>query len=332
MQEHPLRLPPVVYDTGLDTFITLLGLQASQANGRPLVVDMQEVAFYTPGPIAGLLVALHRWVGEGREVRLENAEFAPAFTYLQRMDFFAMCGLKLPESFRRHDGQGRFVALRRIDPKLAGDVDAVAMEIARCLFPEQADSDDPEKTGPHDLAIYAITELINNVLQHARAGGFTLAQVYPQLGLMRLAIADFGIGIRGSLAETWPDLENPAASDLDAIRLALRPKVSSKLRVTGPWGDHGVNAGVGLSIVKELAREADGVFTLASYSGFHQWNHLQKDDFPSEMTLPAPFPGTLCALQVSQGKLLNQQAVLMQAKKRLRLLDNSNPFEHLFER
>ncbi len=330
MPAPPLRLPPVVYDDGLASFITLLGLHAGRAVGQPLVLDMQEVRFYTPGAIAGLLAILHRWVREGREVRLQNAEFAPAFGYLQRMDFFTLCGLNLPEYFRRHEAHGRFVTLRRIDSSLTGQVDTVAAEIARCLYPDQADCDDPAATGPHDLVLYAAGELINNVLQHARAGGFTLAQVYPQLGMVRVAIADFGIGIRGSFEETRPPFWDDAASDLDTVRVALEPKVSSKLHVTSPWGE-GVNVGVGLSILKELARDAEGIFTLAIQAGFHQWNHSERHDFPSELSLPVSYPGTVCAVQVNQSKLVDQQATLMRAKTRLHLLDNSAPFDDLFE-
>jgi hypothetical protein len=331
MQDQPLRLPSVVYDDGLSPFVTALGLYARES-ATPLVLDMQDVQFYTPGAVAGLLAIMHRWLGEGREVQLLNSEVAPAFSYLQRMDFFTLCGLKLPEHFRRHDAQGRFVTLRRIDSSLTGQVDTVAAEIARCLFPEQADSDNPDLTGPHDLVVYAATELINNVLQHARAPGFTLAQVYPQQHMVRLAIADYGIGIRSSFEENQPPFWDAAMSDLDALGFALEPKVSSKLNVSsGWWVGGGINAGVGLSILKELARDADGIFTLISQTGFYQSNCYQQHEYPSELTLPVSYPGTICSLQVSQSKLVNQQLILMQAKRRLGLLDKTHPFDDLFE-
>ena len=235
----------------------------------------------------------------------------------------------MPEHFRRHDERGRFVPVRRIDSSIAGKVDAVATEIAGCLFPEQAESDDPDKTGPHDLAVYTATELINNVLQHARAGGFVSAQVYPNFQLVRLAIADSGIGIRGSFEENQPSFWDAAMTDLDALRFALQPEVSSKASVKSGWSSGGINAGVGLSILKQLAQLANGIFTLASYTGFFQSNYQHK--YPSELQLPVAYPGTLCAIQVSQAKLLSQQEILMQAKSRLGLLDKTHPFDDLFE-
>ena len=74
-----------------------------------------------------------------------------------------------------------------------------------------------------------------------------------------------------------------------------------------------INSGVGLSIIKELAFDTDGIFTLASHAGFHH------------------FPGTLCALQVSKARLISNQLLLRRAKERLRLLDKTHPFDNLFE-
>jgi hypothetical protein len=79
-----------------------------------------------------------------------------------------------------------------------------------------------------------------------------------------------------------------------------------------------VNADVGLSIVKELARDTAGIFTLASHAGFHQHNHLEGHEEPTELVLSIPFPGTLCALQVSKSELISNQQLLMRAKQRLR--------------
>ena len=292
---------------------------------------MQGVRFYTPGAIAVLLATIHHWLKQKREVNFLNIESAPACQYWQRMDFFEQCGLALPETFARRDSSGRFVSLKRIRAGAQGRVAAIAGEIAACLFPAQAKLDDPDQTGALDLVEYATTELINNVLQHAHSDGFILAQVYPRQNVVRLAIADFGIGIRGSFEETKPPFWKSMLNDLDAIQLALNPKISSKTHVGGAWGMEAANAGVGLSIIKELAFDTDGIFTLASHAGFHQFNHIERNAYPVELTLPVPFPGTLCALQVSKTKLTNNQILLRRAKERLHLLDKTHPFDNLFE-
>lgn len=327
-----LRLPAVVYDSGLPFLLNALGSYAAQTPpDRLLALDMQHVRFYTSGAIASLLATICHWKKQGREVLLQNTEISQAFPYWQRMDFFRHCGMVFPETNIRRDSKGRFVSIRRISGSDQGRVDFIAQEAAACLFPEQAELDDPGQTGPFDLVAYATTELINNVLQHARADGFILAQAYPKQNVVRLAIADCGIGIRGSFEENQPPFWDNTWNDLEAVQLALRPKISSKTHVLCAWDMGAVNAGVGLSIVKELAHDTDGIFTLASHTGFYQGNHFEQNTYPTELTLPVAFPGTLCAIQVSKPRLITNQQLLMQAKERLHLLDKTHPFDNLFE-
>lgn len=329
---RPLRLPNTIEDYTLPALFAILGSYAEKTPlDEPLVLDMQSVKFYTPGAIAALLATIHHWLRQKRPVSLLNAENAPAFKYWQRMDFFTHCGIKFPEKFRRHDSTGRFVSLRRITSADERQVTAISEEIAGCLFPDQAALYDPELTGPYDLVQYATTELINNVIQHSRSAGFILAQVFPKQNTVRIAIVDFGIGIRGSFAETSPSFWDASMDDVDSVALALQPKVSSKMHVTTGWSAGTVNAGVGLSITKELAHDTNGIFTLASHAGFYQSNHCSAHNSSVELTLPQPFPGTLCALQVAKDKLINNVQLLQNAKERLRLLDKTHPFDNLFE-
>lgn len=325
-----LRLPPVVYDDGLDLFLAQLALVSDPESDAPRVFDFQEVRFYQPGALTSLLATLHALGARGVTVSLLNHEIAPAFSYLRRMDFFHHCGITLREPSQRRDAARRFVPLAAIDTHSVGSVDRLAEQIAACVFPEFADGDDPEITGPFDHVAYAVTELSNNVLQHARAPGFLMAQSYPKTDQVCVAIADYGIGIRGSFEETQPDFWSCEMSELDAVRLALKPRVSSKLHVTSGWGQ-AVNAGVGLSILQELASVAEGCFSLASGVGFYQTNYRARHEFPSETLLPARFPGTVCAMQVSRNKLNNHFQLLYSAKQNLHLVGDSSAFEDLFE-
>lgn len=204
-----LRLPSTVYDDSLSDFLTGLVFTARQDNGE-IVLDFQDVRFYVPAALASLLATLQGWARAKRPVVFLHAEACPAFAYLQRMDFFRLSGLDLPESFVRHPPSGRFVPLCRIDARTQNGVQEVCTALARCVFAEMADSDDPETTGPFDMVEYATSELINNVIQHARGPGYVAAQVYPQSGLVRLAVADCGIGIRQSFAEYEPPFWDPA--------------------------------------------------------------------------------------------------------------------------
>ncbi len=326
-----LRLPSAVYDDGLNGFVSLLaGFLARVAPNEPVVFDFQTVSFYVPGAITALLATLHRGHAQGHIISLANVESAPAFTYLQRIDFFRHCGIDLPESFFRHDAEGRFVTLHRISGVATSEVDRLALAIAACLFPDQAESDDPDFCAAHDLVTYATSELLLNAVQHARAPAFVMAQSYRQNDSVRIAVADYGIGIRGSFEESQPDFWNSELDDLDAVQLSLKPKISSKMHVASGWGQ-AVNAGVGLSILKELTMDTDGIFTLASHTAFHQTNHQARHPFPAEYRLPNAFPGTLCTIQVFRNKLVNEQAMLYSAKQRLGLIDQRGTFDNLFE-
>ncbi len=323
-----LRLPPAVYDDSLSDLVTRLAFVARQ-NGGPIELDFQDVQFYVPAALTALLATLHGWCQAKRSVTLLNCESCPAFTYLQRMDFFRLSGIALPENFTRRAADGRFVPLCRIDGGTRGNVTEVSSALARCVFPKLADTDDPESAGPLDMVEYATSELINNVIQHARGPGFAAAQVYPKSGLIRLAVADCGIGIRGSFAAYEPPFWDPAMSDLDAVRTALQPKVSSKLHLPVAWGEP-VNAGVGLSMLKEIARHADGMFTLLSGTGFFQHNHLEPRRLPTELNLLETYAGTVCSLQLPQQKLGNLQKILQNSKKGLGLLQPDRRFDDLF--
>ena len=63
------------------------------------------------------------------------------------MDFFALSGIQLPESFRRHDSDGRFVPLCEVTADTRGNVDTICSRLAGCVFPDLAESVDPELTG-----------------------------------------------------------------------------------------------------------------------------------------------------------------------------------------
>ncbi len=324
-----IRLPSTVYDDSVGVLITQL-VEAETGGDGALVLDFQNVQFYVPAALTWLLGMIGRWRQVGRQVEFAHLEMCPCLGYLQRMDFFAMSGACLPESFRRHDASGRFVPLCKVDGNLSGKVDTVCSQLAACVFPELAESDDPEIAGPFDMLQYAASELINNVIQHARGVGYVAAQVYPKSGFIRLAVADTGIGIRGSFEENGPEFWDPSMNHLDAVRTALQPKVSSKMHLSTGWGGT-VNAGVGLSMLKEVARHADGIFTLISGNGLYQHNHHEKRSLPTELTLSHVCPGTLCALQISKQRLGNLQQILQDAKKGIGLIQPDHRFDDLFK-
>jgi len=324
-----LKLPAVVYDDGLSDLLTRLGW-VERLDAETINLDFQNVSFYMPGALVTLLVTVHRWCDAGRKVMFVNAEAAPAFRYLQRMDFFQLSGIALPENFVRHEEAQRFVTLRRVGPGQAGGVDRLCQEIAGCIFPREATLDDPEKTGPFDVLEFVASELINNIIQHARGPGYVAVQHYPQRGLICLGIADGGIGIRQSFEETNPEFWDPEMSHLDAVRTALQPRASSKVHLASGWGGR-INEGIGLSMLREIAIGAAGVFTLASGTGFYQMDRLVPRPLPVETELLENCQGTLCSVVLCKQKLGNHQQILLDAKNRLGLLHKDQSMDKFFQ-
>lgn len=83
-----------------------------------------------------------------------------------------------------------------------------------------------------DRAASVFAELAGNAAEHSRSprGAFVSAQAYPQLGLIEIAVADVGIGIRTALRD-------PAfQTDADAIRAALREALpADAMQAATPW-------------------------------------------------------------------------------------------------
>jgi len=289
---------------------------AAPQDGSPIVIDMGACAFTIPGAIVFLLARIHGWIKDGRPVSLQNVETCPALQYLQRMDFFAHCGIGLEEKFARRDPRRRFVPIKRVDRSESGQIGDLAVAVADCIFPELADSCDPDKTGLYDAVWYSISEMALNVVQHSRSDGFAHAQVYPRSGVVRLAIADYGIGIRNSFEMAESPHWHPEMSDLDAINTAMQPRVSSRTHLSSGWGGP-VNAGVGLTLLSGLAAVTGGEFCLFSNRGFLRLGH-------DAIVLPghAGISGTVCAITIPQTNIKNFAVALEQAKRNAGLLGN----------
>lgn len=308
-----LKLPRSTAECDLLQFAECL---AAPQDGSPIVIDMRACAFTIPGAIVLLLARIHGWVEDGRHVSLQNVETCPALKYLQRMDFFTHCGIGLEETFSRRDPKRRFVPIQRVERSRSGKIGELSVAVADCIFPELSNSFDPDKTGLYDAICYSISEMALNVVQHSRSDGFAHAQVYPKSGLVRLAIGDYGIGIRKSFEMAESPHWHPEMNDLDAINTAMQPKVSSRTHLSSGWGGP-VNAGVGLTLLSGLAAVTGGEFCLFSNQGFLRLGH-------NAIVLPGHvgISGTVCAITIPQTNIKNFAVALEQAKRNAGLLGN----------
>jgi hypothetical protein len=214
-----LRLPPRIDAGGLLPFLAQLSEPASVGAVR---LDVSGLRRVTPAGLVALVATVLGWRRDACKVEFAGVRQCPIGGYLQLMDVFRTCGIDLAEAFARHDARGRFFPVRLVDHR----TEELGNQMAACLAPGGEDYDHP-LAGLYDLSYYVLTEVANNIRQHSGGLGFASAQVTRGEGLVRLALADNGIGIRGSLHYAGLPLIDQM-SDAAVIRMALEPRVSCK--------------------------------------------------------------------------------------------------------
>jgi anti-anti-sigma regulatory factor len=288
-------------------FPHLLALLATGEGHPAIEVDIAAVKFLTPAAIVAILARCNRWKREGRDLSLVGVESCENLGYLQRIDFLTHLGVEIPENFTRRAASGRFVPVQTLN-FASGEVDRIASEITRCTLPDANPEDDVYR-----ILQYAAGELLSNAKYHSGGRAYVCAQFFPTRNQVRIAVADDGMGIRGSFVNT--SREDEANTPDAAIRLALQPRVSSALLRPNPNPYAGQNhRGVGLSITRILAKEAGGQLTIASEDGWFDELHS------TEQARPRPaifFPGTLVAVSLHRDQIADYAAMHAEAMSQI---------------
>jgi hypothetical protein len=161
------------------------------------------------------------------------------------------------DGFREPRERDRTVTLTRVRGR--GPWEATAEKIVNLMLPAHP------RPPAADLFYHVLVELLRNVGQHSNdpAGGIVAAQVnaagpYQGAPALQVVVADNGIGVFEALRHMRPTITTPG----EALVRALEPHVSG----TFPEGETGSqeNAGMGLFVISELAKETDGRLLLAS--------------------------------------------------------------------
>lgn len=248
--------------------------------GATLVVDCTNLKFVDPFGIAMLGATLHGLQLQKRQVKVHK--LSPSLqSYLSRMDLFkeVMLDGELPiEVGVRKDRSQDLVELTCVDNK--NDVDSAASRLADTIvggldgISRDEPADDMSGCNTFDRMAepirYALSELLENALTHAKRGGYTQAKVwvasqyYPRSGCIQLGIVDNGCGFLRSL-ESHPKLKFKRHHD--AILLALQPRISCNRDLQ--IGNDSVNQGIGLTTTWRMAEKTGGRLLLVSGDSFH---------------------------------------------------------------
>lgn len=296
MEPHLVSVPSWIAEAQLPQLLALLNLGDSHA---AIVIDIAAVKFPTPAAIVSILARCSRWKKEGKVITLTGVEFCENLGYLQRIDFLKHLGVEIPEDFIRRNAAGRFVPVQTLN-FANGDVDRIALEISRCTLPDADPEDDVYR-----MLQYAAGELLSNAKYHSGSRAFVCAQFFPARNQVRIAVADEGMGIRGSFLNTSRESEADTADA--AIRLALLPQVSCALLRPNPNPYAGQNhRGVGLTITRILAKESLGQLSIASENGW--FDEVNENEQPG-LRQPIFFPGTLVAVSLHRDQIADYAAM-----------------------
>lgn len=268
------------YVSSISAFEAMIFCQeALQSTNDNIDIDARYLRFTDPFGIALLGACFHEIKTRSKKIRIHNLN-ANLSGYLQRMDLFE--GTELidcqPERVSRHNRANSLVELTMLSQhSKVGDVsDKLANAIVGGFGDVDPNEPEDEMTGFNMFyklvqpLQYALNELLENSLTHARRSGnkdasvWIASQYYPNNGLIRLGVVDNGCGFLESL-QNHPTLTSKR--HLNAILLALQPRISCN-RELGLRGDTR-NQGVGLTTSSRIVQHAGGRMVLISGNAMH---------------------------------------------------------------
>jgi len=243
-----IDVPASVDDKSLIDFFR--GWRWHLAPHPPIQIDFQGCNFIAPYALT-LFAVYVLWLRKSKRVhvRVNVNPNSVAGAFLVQSGFFEVLGENPPEIVEERPD--RTVKLTRISS--SSEISPFASRVMEILQIE-----DEELAG---AVQYSLIELLRNVVQHSgsQSGGVAMAQYYPNTGLVELCVADMGVGVKATINEAYPEIDN----SLKAIKLATLPHVS---RTFGPsvYSAMRDNAGLGLFFIKQIASLSGGSFFLGS--------------------------------------------------------------------
>lgn len=177
--------------------------------------------------------------------------------YLERMKLFDMLSVRSGITISESDPSGRFIPLTQI--RNADEQTRFVTEMMPLLHLEPARA---------EAIRYIVSELVRNVLEHSGSeqGAIVAAQYHRKSNIIRIGIADTGVGIKNTITRS-----HTAPDDMSAIKLALVPGITGTTPREGGTQD---NAGAGLFFIKSIAVNNRNFFML--YSGNSLYKLLKR--------------------------------------------------------
>lgn len=262
-QEDAINLPSSLSASDPTALFSICSqINDSEAN---TVIDASELLFIDPLGLAVLRATLEMQP-DGKQIHIRFMQQA-LIDYLVRMEFFQ--GLNVEgidvETARNPAGEPySCVELLKITNTDQSEV--IASRLVQAMTGQ--DSGNDAELEPYRRPIeYALKELLENALSHARregnadSGAWVACQHFQNADSVRLAIVDNGCGFLATLKNHSQLLEDTHTA---AIHAALIERVSCNRGPLIGYETDSQNQGVGLTMTARIANEADGHLVVAS--------------------------------------------------------------------
>lgn len=293
-------IPDNINDKSLLNFFA--GWRWLQELHSPIIIDFRQCNFIAPYA-ATLFATYILWLRKvkRKKVKILLNKTSVAGNFLLQCGFFDIIGEKdLSPTEKREDRTVQLTCVTSSSeiPKFASSV----MDILQI--------EDEELAG---AVKYSLIELLRNVVQHSNSpiGAVAMAQYYPNTGLVEVCVADSGLGIKRTINEAYPEIDN----DLQALKFASLPHVS---RTFGPsvYTAMKDNAGLGLFFIKEIASLSGGSFFLGSKKALIDIYGDEKGNQKKcyRAAKAEGWPGTFAYLQLKRDSIAEFDAILTKCR------------------
>jgi hypothetical protein len=300
----PVRLPARIFESNLHSLLTTLA--RADATKEPVHLDFSRVEFWIPAGIVATCAMLSRWREQGRDWSLAHLEKCRALQHLQNADFFERAGISLPKKLHPTESAS-LVEIREILPGSVRLNDDVATRLAIQIAGTTDRLDDVLR-----FSEYAAGEILSNCRQHAMKPGFAAAHYLASTQTARLAVADYGIGVRESFRSTGSVDYDEQMSDAEVLELAMTPWKSSKTHLAAlPYG-RSSNKGIGLKMIRHMVVNSFGEFLLASGRAWIRYR--PGITIRGILGHGASIPGVLVAVRFDRSNMVDFTAVMAQAQ------------------
>src|SRR3989344_7473908 len=247
-----INLPNSAFLGNIDPFLRKIDI--SNKKSLEITAHKQWISVH---PVVLAMAAALGMTIHPESIHCEKLE-AKSKHYFERMGLFRILNIQSQMDIIKHDPAGRFIPLTRVTN--SSELTKIITDIVPLLHLE------PKQAEP---IRYIISELVRNVLEHSqsRYGAIISAQYYKESNIIRIGIADTGVGIKETITQT-----HSAKTDLEALKLALTPGITGTTRKEG--GSE-LNAGAGLFFIKSIAKINRNFFII--YSGNAMYKLLKPE-------------------------------------------------------